>query len=108
MTPILKDLECLTIKDKYLFEKCSAVYKAVNGLYPEWYLKFSTVRENTGSTTRQENKLYVQRTRTESGARATIVCGPKSWNDLPHDIVKSGSLHVFKASLKNLLLKTDN
>ncbi len=81
------------------------MYKAVNGLYPEWYLKFSTVRENTGSRTRQENKLYVQGTRTDSGARATALCGPKFWNDLPYDIVKSSSLPVFKASLKKTTVK---
>ena len=108
VTPILKELEWMTIKHKYVFEKCSIVYKAVNGLYPEWYLKFHTVRENTGSRTRQENKLNVQGTRTDSGARATAVCGPKFWNDLPHDLIKSKSLPVFKASLKNLLLKNDN
>ena len=74
VTPILKELEWMTIKHKYVFEKCSTVYKAVNGLYPEWYLKFSTVRESTGSRTRQENNLYVQGTRTDYGARATAVC----------------------------------
>ncbi len=80
------------------------VYKVINGLYPEWFLKFPTVRENAASITRQENNLYVQRTRTDTGARATTVCGPKFWNNLPQCILNSGSLHSFKSSLRNLLL----
>ena len=108
VTPIMKELKWLNVEDKYFLEKCSIVYRAVNELYPDWYLKFSTVGENTVSTTRQENNLYIQRSRTESGARATTVCGPKLWNLLPHDVVNSGNLHSFKANLKKILLKTEN
>ena len=108
VTPIMKELNWLSVEDKYFLEKCSVVYRVINGLYPEWYLKFSTVRENTASATRQENNLYVQRTRTDSGARATTVCGPKLWNLLPHDIVNSGTLHGFKTSLKKCLLMAGN
>lgn len=104
VTPIMKELQWLKIKDKYILEKCSLVYKVINGLYPEWYLHFSTVREHTAGTTRQVNDLYVPRSRTDSGTRATTVTGPKYWNDLPHCITNSGSVHSFKSRLKNLLL----
>lgn len=102
VTPILKELNWLTVKDKYTFEKCTNVYKAVNGIYPEWYLKFSTVRENTGSNTRQVNNLYVPRVRTDAGARAIAVRGPMIWNNLPTSVTNSGNLHIFKSRLRNL------
>ncbi len=100
----MKDLQWLRIKDKYILDKCSMVYKVVNSLYPEWYLHFSTFREHTAGTTRQENDLYVPRSRTDSGTKATTVTGTKYWNDLPNCITNSGSLHGFKSTLETLLL----
>ncbi len=106
VTPLRKELKWLTITDKYFLEKCTMVYKVINEFYPDWFLKFPKVRETTFSATRQENNLFVRRTRTDTGARATSVCGPKFWNTLPQCILSSGSLHSFKYSLRNLLLKT--
>ncbi len=73
----------MTVKDKYTFENCITMYKVVCGLYPEWYMKFSTDREKTSGTTRQLNDLYVPEARTDSGGRATTVSGPKLCNNLP-------------------------
>ncbi len=108
VTPIIKELEWLNVKDKYYLEKLTTVYKSMNGLYPDWYLNLPTVRDNTTTTTRQGNNLYIKRTKTDTGARATTVCGPKLWNELPHYITSSGSLHSFKSSLRNLLLNALN
>ncbi len=105
-TPLRKELQWLNIPDKYIFEKCTTVYKVIKGFYPEWFLKFPTVSESTTNMTRQENKLYIQRTRTDTGARASTVCGPKFWNNLPQSVISSGSLQSFKSSLTNLLLNT--
>ncbi len=100
VTPLMKNLQWLGIKNKYILEKCSMVYKAINGLYPEWFLQFPTVREHTDGITRQANNLCVPRTTTDSGTRATCVTGPKLWNDLTDAIINSGSLHSFKSRLK--------
>ncbi len=80
------------------------MYKAVSGLYPTWYLTFPTVRENSARRTRHLNDLHIPRARTDSGARATAILGPKLWNNLPATITNSGNLHTFKAKLKELLL----
>ncbi len=103
VTPIIRGLQWETIKDKYIPEKRITMYKALNGLYPECFLQFSTVREHTGGRTRQLNDLHVPRTRTDSGTRATAVTGSVLWNGLPDCITNSGSLHSFKSRLKNLL-----
>ncbi len=76
------------------------MYKVVCGLYPEWYMKFPTVREKTSSTTRQLNDLYVPKARTDSEGRATTVSGPKPWNNLPSFIKNSGSRQNLKFKLR--------
>lgn len=71
----------MRVKGKYIFETCTTVYKAANGLYPEWYLNVSTVRENTGGITKQNDYLFLPKTATDSGVTATATCGPKAWNE---------------------------
>ncbi len=84
---------------------CNTVYKVVNGFYPDWYLKFPTVRGSTNSNTRQINNLYVPRARTDSGARAISILGPKLWNSLPSSVVTSENIHTFKSRLSKFLLR---
>ena len=80
------------------------MYKIVCGLYPEWYMKFLTVKEKTSSTTRQLNDLYVPKTRTDSGIDTTTVSGPKLWNNLLSFIKVLGSLQIFKSRLRTSFL----
>ncbi len=104
VTPFIKELKWLKIKEKHTLDKCTTVYKAVNNCYPDWYLKFPTVREHTTSNTRQLNNLYVGRARTDSGARAITILGPKLWNTLPTNVINSESLYAFKSRLSKILL----
>ena len=105
VTPIIKELKWLKIKQKHTLDICTTVYKAVNGFYPNWYLKFPTVRENTTvSNTRQLDNLYVSRARTDCGARAITILGPKLWSALPTSVTKSESIHTFKSKVSKFLL----
>ncbi len=83
VSPIIKKLKWLKIKEKHALNTCTTIFKTMHGSYPEWLLSFKTVNEATGSITRQNNNLYVPRTRTDSGARSLAVLGPKLWNKLP-------------------------
>ncbi len=74
---IIKELRLLKIKEKHAFDTCTTMFRTMHGSYPEWLLPFKTVKEVTGSITRQNNNLYVPRTRTDSGARSLAVIGPK-------------------------------
>ncbi len=93
VTPIMKRLKWLNVEDKCFLDKCSAVYRAANGLYPKWYLKFSTGTKNKV----QGKRITCMYKEEDCGARAITVCAPKQWNLLPHDIVNSRHLHSFKA-----------
>ncbi len=59
------------------------MYISMKGIYPHWLHSFSTVVDVTGSETRQRNYLAVPRTKTDTGAKAFLVNGPKMWNSLP-------------------------
>ena len=72
MTLILKELKWLIIKDKSIFEKCTTMYKSLNGLYPECYLQLSTVMSRKTHHV-YLNNLYVPKHRTDSCARAITV-----------------------------------
>ena len=59
VTPVMKDLQWLRIKDKYILEKCSLVYiqgckRALSGMVPTLFHRYRTHR-------RQVNDLYVPR-----------------------------------------------
>ncbi len=104
VSPIIKELRWLKIKEKHAFDTCTSMFKTVHGSYPEWLLSFKTVNEVTGSITRQHNDPYVPRTRTGTGARSLAVTGPKLWNELPTCIKEAPSLQIFRHRLENYLL----
>ncbi len=107
VSSIIKELRWLKIKEKYVFETCTTMFKTMHGSYPEWLLSFKTENEATGSITRQHNNLYVPRTRTETGARSLAVTGPKLWNELPTCMKEAPNLQIFRHRLKNYLLSVD-
>ncbi len=104
VSPIMKELKWLKIKEKYVFDTCTTMFKTMHGSYPEWLLSFSTVSEATGSITRQNNNLYVPKIKTDSGARSVAVRGPKLWNELPTCIKEAPNPQIFRRRLKNYLL----
>ncbi len=65
----------MTINDKLVYEKCITMFKAYNWIYPECFLKFSTLREHTGGA-RQLDDLCVPRTRTDSAPGPAVLPDP--------------------------------
>ena len=53
VTPILKELRWVRVKDRHELETCTAVFKIIDGCY--WYNNFCTAREVTNSVTGQQN-----------------------------------------------------
>ncbi len=104
VTPIIKELGWLTIKDKVKHDTGIAMFKYLNNLYPDHLLNFATVNNITYSTTRQQNNLYVPRTNTDIGARSLLVHGTKFWNTLPQYVKEASSLTTFKHKLQCILL----
>ena len=66
-----------------------------------WFKQFAYVHDITNTMTRQKNKLYVAKTKTDAGARNFDVIGPKLWNRLSSDITDANSVTTFKSRLIN-------
>ncbi len=77
VSPIIKELRWLEIKEKHVFDTFTTIFKTMHGSYPEWLLSLKTVNEGTRSITIQHNNLYEPWTITENGARYLAVAGPK-------------------------------
>ncbi len=52
VSAIIKEIRWLKIKEKYVFDTCTTMFKTMHGSYPEWLLSFKTVNEATGSIRR--------------------------------------------------------
>ena len=105
VSPAFEELQWLRINEKHLYETLVHVFKNVNHIYPSWYSCYSYVQLVTNCNTRQENKLYVPKFKTDAGARAMKVLGAKAWNNLPKHITDATSLSSFKSQLKKHFLK---
>ncbi|RUM30450.1 MAG: hypothetical protein DSY42_04590 [Aquifex sp.] len=108
VSPAYKELKWLKIKQKHTYDICCAMFKVINNVYPDWLYSFLTVHDSTASVTRQQNNLVVPYSKTETGARAFTVTGPKTWNSLPFNITSTTSHASFKSKLRNFILNDLN
>ncbi len=104
VTPILKDLGWLNVKDTITLETLCSIFKYVNNIYPNYILHLPFVRDVITSSTRQQDKLYIPNTKTDIGGKSLNIMGAKLWNNLPSNIRKSHNLSTFKSCLKRMLL----
>ena len=107
VTPLLKELQWLTINKKCIFEQCLLGFKVIKKHFPEWLVHFPFVRDINNSATRQRNTLYTPRTHTDFASRTHQVRIPQLWNKLPEKIKESTSLHTMKSALKKYLMNND-
>jgi hypothetical protein len=105
ITPVLRDLHWLPVRQRITFKIATLMYRCLNGLAPA-YLMGDCITISSMPGRRQlrsstSGQLYIPRTRTMTfGPRSFKVSGPTIWNDLP-DRMKDPSLS--KDSFKKLL-----
>ncbi len=104
VSPAFRELRCLKVKQRYLFDICVAMYKSLKGIYSHWFQSFSTVQNVTRSVTRQRNNLVVQRTKTNTGITAFSVSGHKMWNFLSVRVSSATTLYSFQSRLTKDML----
>ena len=105
VTPVFKELKWMKMENKITFDICVFTYKICNNLLPDWLFTFPTISELNTRTTRQSLNLFVARTKTDIGARAISVKGPKIWNTIPATIRNQPTITAFKDKLKKYLIK---
>ena len=102
VTPYLKELGWLKVKQKFYFELGVLVYNIMNKRVPHWLLtlpRMGDVNEHIVNT-RQQQQLYVPRYHTCLGEKSLTVVGPSLWNILPTHLRDANSLSSFKRCLK--------
>ena len=104
VSPILDNLQWLTIKEKIQFDLCVMVFKVLQNLLPPWLFNLSTVGDRRNRHTRSNNDLFVLRTNTNLGGKSFIIQGPAVWNKLPNYIKEIININSFKTRLKQHLL----
>ena len=105
ISPILRDLHWLTVKDRIHFKILLLTYKAVHGHAPAYIrnlISFTTLK-----SLRSASQLALKpgpRSKTSSyGDRAFAVAAPKLWNNIPYNIRSAASIGQFKTQLKTFL-----
>ena len=102
ITPTLKSLHWLPIKQRIRYKICVLVFKCINGTAPT-YLNDKLVKYIPSRSLRssKDNKmLQVPKVRTRLGERGFSYNAPKLWNELPYHIRSSGTIETFKRNLK--------
>ena len=105
ITPVLKSLHWLPIKQRIEFKVLTVVYNSINGNSPDYIRSLLTRYEPTRTLrSSDQNRLTEPRFRLKSaGYRSFSVAAPRLWNKLPLEIRNSKSITVFKKVLKTYL-----
>ena len=86
VTPILADLQWLSIKKQHDYEMCVLVFKVIRKKLPEWILTIPMVGDIRPRVTRQSDDLFIPWARTDMGAKQLNIKAPNVWNLLPMHI----------------------
>ena len=102
VTPLLKHLHWLPVKQRIDYKICLLTYKVLDGKAPQ-YLKDLIHIYEPNKTLRSGSKSLLEEKRTRlkgSGDRAFSACAPKLWNQLPLEVKTCTSIETFKRALK--------
>ena len=105
ITPILKELHWLPVKQRINFKILLLTYKALNKLAPQ-YISDLLTPYKPARALRSSNKNLLQNTNFKLktyGSRSFTHTAPKLWNQLPDTVKQAPSLAIFKSKLKTLL-----
>ena len=107
ISPVLASLHWLPIKQRITFKTLMFVYKALNGLAPDYItelLQYTSPARELRSA--DQRRLNVPRTNLVTrGDRAFSVAGPTLWNKLPLTLRSAPDLPAFKRDLKTHLFQ---
>ena len=103
ITPVLKDLHWLPIQCRIQFKILVITYNALQGQFPLYVRNLLQVYTPTRNLRSQNNATALvlpKSCKVMFGDRSFAPAAPRLWNSLPEGIRYSGSLAVFKKSLK--------
>ena len=107
ITPILKELHWLPVKQRIIYKPMLMTYKSLHGKAPNYISELIIVKEPV-RTLRSNVSTILHRTTVNTvtyGERAFSHAAPELWNELPSRIRNSDTLDSFKKSLKTHLFE---
>ena len=100
ITPVLRQLHWLPIKQLIAYKILLLTYKAMNGMAPKYIvdlLERFTPKSQLRSSSNNINLLVIQKSNLKSfGDRSFRVAAPRLWNVLPNSTRSIQYLNVFK------------
>ena len=106
ITPTLKKLHWLPIKQRIDYKTCLLTYKTLTNQQPTYLYNSLSFPSHSVSTRSSDSLvLSIPYVRSSLGKRAFSVIGPRLWNSLPPDTRNSSSLPIFRSRLKTHLFK---
>jgi hypothetical protein len=104
ITPILKDIGWLPVKEHLLFKDLVMIYKCINSLAPTYLCDlFLKRKELNNRATRNNEALHIPLFSTTTGQRSFRYRAVGLWNSLDNELKKL-PLATFKIKLKEFLL----
>ena len=99
---MFKELNWLPLDKRVRYHTGLTVYKALNGLTPQYISSLINKVPSTDHKLRSSSKelLSVPKSRTQIYSNSFSINGPKEWNSLPLTVRTSSSLESFKRTLK--------
>ena len=102
ITPTLKKLHWLPIKQRIDYKLCLLTYKTLTNQQPTYLYNSLSFPSHSVSTRSSDSLvLSIPYVRSSLGKRAFSVIGPRLWNSLPPDTRNSNSLPTFRSRLKH-------
>ena len=101
-------LHWLPVKFRVEFKIALLVYKALNGMAPDYIADLLLEKLDCSYQLRSNDQglLFIPKTRAKTlGNRAFAHAGPSTWNKLPYNIRNIKSIEKFKSQLKTFLFK---
>ena len=108
ITPVLRELHWLPVKDRITFKLLLLSFKALNGLAPIYISELLKPYDSSRSLrSSSQNYLSVPKSNSATyGDRCFSVAAPKLWNSLPTDFRFIKNLDSFKAKVKTWLFQS--
>ena len=104
MSPLIKDLHWLPVKQRVQFKSLTLTYKCLHKQAPTYLSNLLSYRQSSYKTrSSSQPALNIPRTHKAIGDRAFSRFAPKLWNQLPPAIMHSQSVGSFNKSLKTHL-----
>ena len=109
VTPLLQQLGWLSVSDRITFRLATLGHSCRRGTLPEYLSNevraVSSVPSRCSLRSASSRSLTVPRVKRPTlGGRSFPVAIPRTWNQLPSDIVNEDSVFIFKRKLKSFLL----